>query len=365
MPTEPQAPADPTASTRAIVESLKGLDELRYALDQAVIVAATDQRGTITYVNEKFCQISKYSREELIGQDHRIINSGYHPPEFIRDLWRTIANGGVWRGEIRNRAKDGSFYWVDTTIVPFLDGRGKPRQYLSIRSDITARKRAEAQLREQSALTHLGQIAAVVAHEVRNPLAGLRASLQVLDRRVAEARDRDIIRAMIQRIDGLNEKVDDLLLYARPKAPRVQTVDLGALLRDAASCAQMATGRVGPPIEIAGSDGVSVRADPDMLRAALLNLVMNACQAAHGGDVHIHVAVTDRCAIFVCDRGPGIPPEVRDRVFEPFFTTRAGGTGLGLAIVKRLLELQDGTIALSDRPGAGTIAKVTIPLAPA
>ena len=212
-----------------MAESLRGLDELRYALDQAAIVATTDQRGIITYVNDKFCEISKYSRDELLGQDHRIINSGYHPKEFMRDLWRTIASGRVWRGEIRNRAKDGSFYWVDTTIVPYLDGRGKPRQYLAIRSDITARKQAEAQLRQQSALTHLGQLAAVVAHEVRNPLAGLRASLQILDGRLAQPDNREIIAAMIQRIDGLNEKVEDLLLYARPKAPRLHAVDLGAL----------------------------------------------------------------------------------------------------------------------------------------
>ena len=168
------APRVPT--TLAMSESLKSLDEIRYALDQAAIVAATDQRGIITYANDKFCEISKYSRQELLGQDHRIINSGYHPREFMRDLWRTIARGQVWRGEIRNRAKDGAFYWVDTTIVPFLDGAGKPRQYLAIRSDITARKRAEAQLREQAALTHLGQLTAVVAHEVRNPLAGLRVA---------------------------------------------------------------------------------------------------------------------------------------------------------------------------------------------
>ena len=344
---------------------VRELEDFRYALDQSAIVATTDVTGVIRYVNDKFCEISEYSREELIGRDHRLINSGHHPKAFIRTLWRTIASGKVWRGEICNRARSGRLYWVDTTIVPFLDDAGKPYQYVAIRYDISDRKLAEQKLVDQASLTRLGEMAAVVAHEVRNPLAGLRGALQILSQRLqAERSERGIILEMIKRLDALNDRVNDVLRYAKPRSPELTRVPLRALLEATAEHARRDQAMTGLAISVEGGE-LAALGDPEMLREVFLNLILNAGQAMEGrGTVRVLIEGGKAVVVRIADAGPGMSEALLERIFEPFFTTKRTGTGLGLAIVRRLLELQDGTVDVQSTSPAGTTIRVTLPPAP-
>jgi PAS domain S-box-containing protein len=343
----------------------KDLADVNFAIDQSAIVATTDTRGRITYVNDKFCEISKYSRSELLGQDHRILNSGYHPTEFIRDLWVTIANGRIWRGELRNRAKDGSIYWVDTTIVPFLDDRGKPYQYMALRYEITARKASEERLREQEALARLGQMAAVVAHEVKNPIAGIRGALQVIASRMpAESRDKPVVGDIIARLDALNGIVHDLLVFARPRQLRSEPVDLDRLIRNTLHLLHRDPNFANLQVEFPQVEAIAP-ADAEQLQLVFTNVLMNAAQAMGGtGDIAIGIEQQQRTVVIsIADRGPGMPADVREKVFEPFFTTKHRGTGLGLAIAKRIVEAHGGTIDIESPATGGTVVLISLPSA--
>jgi len=343
----------------------KDLDDVNFAIDHSAIVATTDTKGRITYVNDKFCEISKYPRPELLGQDHRILNSGFHPKEFIRDLWVTIANGRIWRGEIRNRAKDGSLYWVDTTIVPFLDDRGKPYQYMALRYEITARKASEERLREQEALARLGQMAAVVAHEVKNPIAGIRGALQVIASRMpAESRDKPVVGDIIARLDSLNGIVHDLLVFARPRQPRSEPVDLERLIRNILQLLHRDPIFASLDVNFPSADAVAP-ADAEQLQLVFTNVLMNAAQAMAGsGSIDIRIVREPaRFVISIGDSGPGMTPEVRDKVFEPFFTTKHRGTGLGLPIARRIVMAHGGTVEVENPVSGGTVVHIALPSA--
>jgi PAS domain S-box-containing protein len=370
---------------QALAESLKEVSDIKFALDQSTIVAITDQRGIINYVNDQFCRISKYSREELLGQDHRIINSGYHPKEFIRELWTTIASGRVWKGELRNRAKDGSIYWVDTTIVPFLDAENKPYQYVAIRHDITQLKLAEEKIQQQAAelqraaqLSFIGELAAGLAHEVKNPLAGIQGAVDILIRR-RDRNDPELealtgIREQVERIDGT---VRALLDRARPRLLRTERTSLTQLTTRAVNVAraqlvarakaQDARIEFNPP-----GEEIVLSLDPALIEDAVLNLIINAIEALEEeGIVKVNIGRVEsnfdedreeEAFVEVSDTGRGISEENLTRIFNPFFTTTEGGTGLGLPAVRRIVRVHGGRVEVDSTVGKGSTFTIRLPL---
>ncbi len=207
----------------AIDRALRELERQKFALDQSAIVAITNNRGDITYVNDKFCAISGYTEVELIGQNHRIINSGYHSKSFFADMWQTIAAGKVWRSEIKNKAKDGSYYWVATTITPFLDEEGKPYMFVSVRFDITKQKSLELELEEQlnernrmlkllsAQNKQLEDFCYIISHNLRAPLSNMSMLSDLMRGTESATEQRELIEKLNQVSDYLQETFDELV----------------------------------------------------------------------------------------------------------------------------------------------------------
>jgi PAS domain S-box-containing protein len=367
--------------------TLKEVGDLKAALDEHAIVAITNPQGKITFVNDKFCAISKYSREELIGQDHRIINSGYHPKEFIHDLWTTIGHGKVWHGEIKNRAKDGSFYWVDTTIVPFLDDHGKPRQYIAIRADITERKRAEeavhqmnAELEQrvtdrtaqlETANRELEAFSYSVSHDLRAPLRAVdgfsQAVVEDFGALLPEEGRRQLqtIRDSAQRMGAL---IDDLLTFSRlsRQALARRTVNTRALVRTALQ--ELGSPWAGRRVEVHLAELEHCRADPVLLKQVWLNLLANALKYSRKRDpAVIEIGCTgrpDETVFYVRDNGTGFDMQHAGKLFGVFQRLHRmedyEGTGVGLATVQRIIHRHGGRVWAEAKQDRGATFLFTL-----
>lgn len=380
------------------MNAARELRDVRAALDEHSIVAITDPSGRISYVNDKFCAISKYAREELIGQDHRLINSGYHSKEFFKNLWSTIAHGNVWHGELRNRAKDGSLYWVETTIFPFLNANGKPYQYIAIRTDITQRKADELEL--QRIATDLAQknkeleaIVYTVSHDLRSPLVNVQGFSRQLTRacdqiRAAAAESTDgkitleqvrkpldvsipqalkFISAGVAKMEAL---LAGLLHYSRlgRVVLNVRPLDMNAMLSEITAAMKFQLDEAKAQVRI----GILPRCLGDSVQTnqVFANLLDNALKyRAPERPLLIEVSgrVADGVATYtVSDNGLGIAREHQAKIFEIFHRLNpadTAGEGLGLSIAQRVLERQSGRIWVESEVNKGSIFHVSLPAA--
>lgn len=337
-------------------------------LDSAVDgIVVIDAHGRIETFNPAAERLFGYRESEVVGCNVSMLMPAPYHDEHDGYLGRYLATGeakiiGIGR-EVTGLRRDGSTFPVHLSVGEMsLDGE---RKFTGILHDLSARVRMEEQLREHAALVKLGEMAAVVAHEVKNPLAGIRGAVQVIGSRLPrDSKDAAIAGEIVARIDTLNGLMQDLLLFARPPQPKPRPTEVSLLVATTADLLSRDSAIGAIRVEIEGS-APPIQADPELLKVVFLNLLINAAHAM-GGRGRILVSVTSTgtlCHVTFIDGGPGISPDIRDKIFTPFFTTKARGTGLGLATAKRFVEAHRGTIRIDCPPGGGTTVTVELPLA--
>jgi PAS domain S-box-containing protein len=347
-------------------------------------VAITDQAGRITYVNDTFCSVSGYDRGELLGQTHRVLKSGYHTPEFFQDLWRTISNGRIWQGEIRNRAKDGSHYWLNTTIAPMFNRKGRIRGYIALRTDITARKEAELELQSakdkaEFANQAKSEFLAHMSHELRTPLNAIIGFAEIiLDGAFGEIQPprykdylSDLHASARLLLDLINNVLDVSKIEAGEMTAEPEPTELAPIIRRTIRMLeQRATAKNITLQSDLPKAELIVHADLRHVRQILQNLLTNAVKYTEtGGLVTLRARERDgqMIAIEVIDNGVGIPENEIQTVMQPFAqatTTRHGvqeGTGLGLPLSHRLTKMNGGDMWIDSVEGEGTTVTAILP----
>jgi two-component system sensor kinase FixL len=342
------------ARWRAIVES---------AVDAIIVI---DARGRIEALNPAAERLFGYREQEAVGQNVSLLMPSPYREEHDTYLARYLREGqariiGIGR-EVTGQRRDGTTLPLHLSVGEMTVGG--ERKFTGMLHDLSGRKRMEQQLRDQDALARLGEMAAVLAHEIRNPLAGIRGAMQVMaSRQNAASKEAAVTKEIIARVDTLAELVQDLLLFARPPQPRPEPVDLRALFVTTVALIKEDPALSGVRVEIDGSPPPA-HADAELLKIVGHNLLLNAAQAMDGrGEIRVALTASNgRCTLAVTDSGPGIPPEIRAKIFAPFFTTKVRGTGLGLPTAKRLIEAQHGDISVDCPATGGTTVIVNLPM---
>lgn len=375
--------------------SRRALDNQKFALDQHAIVSITDLAGNITYANDRFCDITGYSRQELLGRNHRIINSGLQPAGFFENLWQVISSGQVWRGEICNRNRAGHLYWVSATIVPLLDAKGRPEQYIAIRTEITERVRAEHALEEvnqnlehtvqrrtealeeatltASLASHAkSEFLSNMSHEMRTPMNSILGMSYLALRASPPPKIREYLLSIHDSGKYLLELISNILDFSKIESGKLEVEKVDLLLpviyADVMRLVQESAGEKGLELRVELDERLQqpLKGDPLRIRQILLNYASNAVKFSTKGVIRLTGRAGDEgpegveVVLQVSDEGIGMTDGQAAQLFQPFHqadasTTRQfGGTGLGLAICRELAKLMGGRVGVDSKAGVGS-----------
>ncbi len=354
------------STKRSESESYKELHNFKSAIDMAALVSISDVSGAIISANANFCASCGYELDELIGKNHNIISSGYHSALFWQDLWKLLIAGEIWQGEICNKKKNGELFWIDSTIIPFLDNNGKPYQYLSIRFDITEKK-------DSSRLVHiynkelekknkeLDQFAYIVSHDLKAPLRGINNLSQWIEEDLEGKLEPDaqknihLLRRRVQRMENL---IDGILQYSRVGRTKQHSeeVEIEQLLTEIISIIQEA-----PQYSVRiAKDLPKIYTEKIALEQVFSNLISNAFKYNNNPTPSLEISFEDNKDFYtfcVADNGEGIAKELHEKVFVIFQTLQARdtyeSTGVGLAIVKKLVEDKGGKVWIESAISEG------------
>jgi PAS domain S-box-containing protein len=376
---------------KKLLDSLKEVTDYKLALDASTIVDITDKNGVILFVNDNYTKISKYSFDELVGGHHCIVNSNYHDKAFMSSMWSAIAKGQIWQDEIRNKNKFGEFYWLNMTIVPFLDEKGLPYQYVAISIDVTKQKKLEEQLTEAKVFAELAtaiaeesrhsaedavkskqQFLSNMSHEIRTPMNAIIGFTKVVLKTELTAKQKEYLMAIKMSGDALIVLINDILDLAKVDSGKMtfENTPFKLAFSITSTMHLFETKIQEKNLELITNYDANIPevllGDSIRLNQIILNLVSNAVKFTNKGTITISVNLlsqdADKATIefAVADTGIGIKPAKTNKIFENFqqatsTTSRLyGGTGLGLAIVKQLVEAQGGTISIKTKVNKGS-----------
>ncbi|MBL8482293.1 MAG: PAS domain S-box protein, partial [Rhodocyclaceae bacterium] len=371
------------AAQIARTRALHALGQQKFALDQHAIVSITDVAGRISYANDKFCAISGYTRAELLGRFHSIVKSGVHTDLFYSNMWQTLTQGDVWVGELCNRAKDGRFFWLASTIVPFMDAAGRPEQYICICTDLTERKLLEQNLQEakiaaENANRAKSEFLANMSHEIRTPMNGVMGMVGLALAQNPAAEMRDYLETANASAQALLAVINDILDFSKIEAGKLNLErvtfatrrEIEHMLRpfeqQAAERGLLLVSQIAPEVP------AYLSGDPVRLRQVITNLIGNAIKFTHQGSVALRLELAEaagaqcwlRCSVE--DTGIGIAADKLGHIFDAFAqadsstTRRYGGTGLGLAISRQLVKLMGGDLVVHSTLGRGSTFSFTV-----